>query len=282
MARSEECAAWTRVRGVYRTPLSLLDADFRRHRFAPHSHEEYTVGVTLGGLDRIDYRRGALLAGPGSVVVLEPGEMHTGGPGGETGYCYLNLYVPPALFAEAAGLAPGGDRPHFPEPVLADPGLHRLLRTAYAEMRSGCDPLAAEVLLVEGLRGLADRHAGPSSGAGAAADAPVLRGARLVADAVRERLADGMAAPPALAELAEGLGLSRYQVVRAFRAATGIPPYAWLAQHRVAAARGLLDAGTGAAEAAVAVGFADQAHMTRWFRRVLGVTPGQYLRSAAR
>ncbi|WP_369214839.1 helix-turn-helix domain-containing protein, partial [Streptomyces flavofungini] len=75
------------------------------------------------------------------------------------------------------------------------------------------------------------------------------------------------------------LGLSRYQLLRAFRTSTGLPPYAWLAQHRVARARAHLEAGLRPAEAASLVGFADQAHLTRWFRRVLGVTPAAYRNS---
>jgi transcriptional regulator GlxA family with amidase domain len=59
----------------------------------------------------------------------------------------------------------------------------------------------------------------------------------------------------------------------------GMPPYAWLAQHRVHRARGLLDSGRKPAEVASMVGFADQAHLTRWFRRVLGVTPAAYRNS---
>ena len=58
-----------------------------------------------------------------------------------------------------------------------------------------------------------------------------------------------------------------------------MPPYAWLAQHRVARARLLLDRGHRPAEAAALAGFADQAHLTRWFRRVVGVTPGAYAAS---
>jgi AraC-like DNA-binding protein len=58
-----------------------------------------------------------------------------------------------------------------------------------------------------------------------------------------------------------------------------VPPYAWLAQHRVARARRLLDTGLRPAEVAPLVGFADQAHLTRWFRRVLGVTPAAYRNS---
>ncbi|WP_181786775.1 helix-turn-helix domain-containing protein, partial [Streptomyces phytophilus] len=82
-----------------------------------------------------------------------------------------------------------------------------------------------------------------------------------------------------LAAIGCDLGLSRYQVLRAFRDTMGMPPYAWLAQHRVELARGLLEAGHRPAEVAGLVGFADQAHLTRWFRRVLGATPAAYRRS---
>jgi AraC-like DNA-binding protein len=100
-----------------------------------------------------------------------------------------------------------------------------------------------------------------------------------VARLVTQRLADQLLQPPALAELAAGTGLSRYQLVRSFRAEVGMPPYAWLAQYRVGRARMLLERGCRPAEAAAATGFADQAHLTRWFRRVVGVTPGAYRNS---
>jgi len=103
--------------------------------------------------------------------------------------------------------------------------------------------------------------------------------AALSRDAVRDRLADKLLEPPTLADLAADLDLSRYQLLRAFRTTMGVPPYAWLAQHRVSRARRLLDAGLRPAEVAPLVGFADQAHLTRWFRRVLGVTPAAYRNS---
>ena len=64
------------------------------------------------------------------------------------------------------------------------------------------------------------------------------------------RLADQLTCPPGLADLAAEAGLSRYQLLRSFRAEVGMPPYAWLAQHRVARARLLLDRGHRPAEAA--------------------------------
>jgi AraC-like DNA-binding protein len=86
-------------------------------------------------------------------------------------------------------------------------------------------------------------------------------------------------APPTLDELARLTGLSPHALLRAFRAETGLPPHAYLTQHRVRLARGLLDRGVSPAEAAVAAGFADQAHLTRHFKRVVGVPPGAYQRA---
>ena len=74
------------------------------------------------------------------------------------------------------------------------------------------------------------------------------------------QLADRLVSPPALAEIAAGTGLSRYQLVRSFRTEVGMPPYAWLAQYRVRKAQALLERGCRPAEAAALTGFADQAH----------------------
>jgi AraC-like DNA-binding protein len=134
----------------------------------------------------------------------------------------------------------------------------------------GTEPLEIESRLCWLFGALARRHAEP------AAATEVGPGTGLLARQVMDRLAGELTAPPALAELAADAGLSRYQLLRAFRAEVGMPPYAWLAQHRVARARVLLEHGHRPAEAATLTGFADQAHLTRWFRRVVGVTPGAY------
>ena len=57
----------------------------------------------------------------------------------------------------------------------------------------------------------------------------------------------------------------------------GVPPHPYLTGRRVELARRLLLAGQRPAEAAVAAGFYDQAHLTRHFRRYLGVSPARYL-----
>ncbi|MFD8737079.1 AraC family ligand binding domain-containing protein [Streptomyces sp. NPDC059618] len=263
----KEETRWTRaVLGRDGRPLDLLTARFDQHRYAPHTHDEFTIGVSVGGSELIGYRGGHLRTGPGSIVVLAPGEMHTGGPAACDGYAYRALYAEPSLLTEGAL----GGLPHFREGLLDDPELAAALRAAHTELSVRPDPLEAESRLPWLLAALTRRHST------ARPDRDEVPGAARIAEAVRDRLADELQDPPSLACLATDLGLSRYQLLRAFRTTTGIPPYAWLAQHRVNRARRLLESGLRPAEVATLVGFADQAHLTRWFRRVLGVTPAAY------
>ncbi|MFD0683929.1 helix-turn-helix transcriptional regulator [Actinomadura fibrosa] len=273
-------AVWTRVDGLHGTPLDLLSARFGRRHYAPHVHDEFAIGVCVDGLETMRYRGEKIFSAAGGLVVIEPGEAHTGGPAGPEGYAYVCLYPSAEFFGAAIARRPDAApvRPHFRDPVIGDPRLSDALRIAHRALRAGDDPLEGEARLLEVLGALVRRHAVPDRRVGLSTTGRGPDSAR-IARTVTTRLADELVAPPTLAELAADLDLSRYQLLRAFRDAVGMPPYAWLAQHRVARARTLLDAGHRPVEAAALVGFADQAHLTRWFRRVLGVTPGAYRNS---
>jgi AraC family transcriptional regulator len=87
-----------------------------------------------------------------------------------------------------------------------------------------------------------------------------------------------------LADLARDVGLSECYLARTFRAATGTTLHAALIERRIARARSLIEAAAhrGAranlADIAAATGFSSHAHMTTVFRRVLGITPSEWMR----
>jgi AraC-like DNA-binding protein len=260
-----EQAVWTRVDAGHGTPLDMLAAHFVRHRFAPHAHDEFAIGVCTDGLEVIDYRGTRHYSGPGSLVVIEPGEVHTGGAAVAGGFAYRVLYPQRNLMADQGS-------PHFRDLVVDDAELAAEVRRTHILLSQWHDPLEAESRLSWVLTKLVQRHA---------VNAPDLKVPEgdSVARMTMDYLADRMLDPPALHQIAAELGLSRFQVVRAFRETVGMPPYAWLAQYRVGRARALLVAGHRPAQAAALTGFADQAHLTRWFRRVVGVTPGAFRNS---
>lgn len=262
-------AVWTRVNSGHGQVLDLLHARVAGH-YAPHLHGEFAVGACTEGTEVIRYRGALHYAGPGSVVILEPGEPHTGGPADAPGFVYRVMYPAAELLADGLNAAP-----RFREPVVIDPVLALELRRVHAALSQAVEPLEAESRLSWLLGALVRRHAAQAPPAHE--DRGAVTGA--VARQVMTLLADQLTCPPALTEIAAEAGLSRYQLLRSFRAEVGMPPYAWLAQHRVTRARVLLERGHSPAEAAVLTGFADQAHLTRWFRRVVGVTPGAYRNS---
>ena len=83
-----------------------------------------------------------------------------------------------------------------------------------------------------------------------------------------------------LADAGRTLGATPTHLVRAFSAQFGIAPHRYLTGRRLDRARRLLLAGERPAAVAVRVGFHDQAHLTRHFRRLLGTTPGGATREA--
>jgi AraC family transcriptional regulator len=92
---------------------------------------------------------------------------------------------------------------------------------------------------------------------------------------MRQRLASSLS----LEELAQHAGVSPFHFARLFKTATGHPPHEYLIRLRVDHAQEMIARqGRTLTMAAIAQesGFADQSHMTRHFRRVLGVTPGEY------
>ena len=83
-----------------------------------------------------------------------------------------------------------------------------------------------------------------------------------------------------LSDMAALAGLSRSHFSRAFKTSTGIPPYRWLLDFRVAESqRLLLDTSMPLAEIAIAMGFSEQCHFTRAFGAVTGMTPAAWRKS---
>jgi transcriptional regulator GlxA family with amidase domain len=88
-----------------------------------------------------------------------------------------------------------------------------------------------------------------------------------------------LASPLSLEELAESAGLSPFHFARQFKTATGHPPHDYLVRLRVDRAQELIrHHGREWTMAAIAqeTGFADQSHMARHFKRVLGVSPREF------
>jgi len=240
-----------------------------------HTHDTFQVAWAESGHGRVFCRGDSHAVAPGSLVLVPPGEMHYGHSTGATGWRYATLDLSPALLraaSEALG-GPGGRVPDFDWVATTDPGL--VVRFARWGLPPDHEVLEKEVLLAEAVSELLARSA-------AGPPLPAAGRERRAVDRSVDFLEAHFARGVPLDELARESGLSKFHLVRAFKRRIGLPPHAYQTRLRVSHAMALLRAGRSISHAAYAAGFAAQSHLHRHFKRILGVTPGEYVRRASR
>lgn len=282
----ETATDWARY---WRAPDRLLEtmhAHFVSHVYDWHTHETYSFGVTETGAQEFRCRGGTHTSAAGMVMAFNPDEPHSGRAAVPLGFTYRMVHIGPDLVADILGDAAGraGGLPLFAAPVVHDPYLANALRRLSAVLGGGASRLSqderlTEVVLAMVRRASATRHSARHSAQQSAQQAPGGARAAQVAATVREILHDRATDPVGAAEIADAAGCSRFAALRAFRAVYGLTPSDYQRQLRLRIARNLLADGHSAADTAALSGFADQAHLTRWFVRCYGITPGTYRRA---
>jgi len=243
--------------------LQRLCAGFSGHAYDRHRHETYAVGVTETGLQCFHYRGAAQASTAGRVIVIHPDEAHDGHAGAPSGFAYRMLYADPGLIGAALG---GGALPFVGDPVFDDPPLRAILAEAFADFPEPIGDLAAPGLIAALADALARRAGSPS----------VARRLPEKALNTARRLLDAAAGPVSAATLEQETGLDRYTLARSFRDRFGTSPHRYFVGRRLEHVRAEIARGASLADAAYAVGFADQSHMTRHFKARFGLTPGRY------
>ncbi|MGY6269647.1 AraC family transcriptional regulator [Achromobacter denitrificans] len=250
-------------------PGDVLIADLRAYRYAPHFHDAWSIGAIERGRCAFTVHGEPQTAGEGELVLIAPGQVHTGGTS-DAPLAYRMAYIEPAWFAghEQALFGAGAS---LAGPVIADAALCAQWLDALTP-----EPVAdaaRRARISAALFGLLAAHA--------RARPAVAPQAPDVCELLRERMAADPACAPDLEALAHAQDRHRTTLVKQFARRYGLPPQAWLRSWRVARARVLLREGLPLADAALAVGFADQAHLTRVFKQVYGSTPGALRRAGS-
>jgi len=274
-----EASEWTRFfPGEGTSRPDVLHARFVRHAYSRHTHDEYVVGLIETGVQRFDLERAVHYAPAGSIFLINPGESHAGGSGLPDGYVYRTFYPPESLIRAAAAEfgATSTVLPSFAKPVITDQQLYDVLLAFHRSLADPASTLEQETHLRHAIALLVRRHTEAwSSDWRLARATPAIRRAR-------EYLTESYVRDVSLSELARACGSSPFHLARAFTAQFGLPPHAYLNNLRVTRAKRMIRAGTSLAEVAYAVGYCDQSHLNRRFKKIVGVTPAQYARRTGR
>ncbi|MEN5031522.1 AraC family transcriptional regulator [Pseudomonas sp. Ps21-P2] len=266
---------WIELKQDAASGIETVRAHFEGHAYDPHWHDSYLVGITEQGLQQFNCRRQQHNSTPGKVFLLEPGDIHDGTAPEAGGFTYRTLYLDPrwldrelrAQFEEA----PDNAQLSFAATLAEDPRLAIATADAFEAMhhdelrivrQTALDHLLANLTSHLRWRTLIDPD-------------PRLP---LVAQRARDYLHSHLHQDIGLDDLAQVTGVDRFRLSRAFKAAFGLAPHAYLIQLRLTRARHLLARGEAPVSVAAVLGFADQSHLGRWFQRAYRMTPADYRR----
>lgn len=246
--------------------LEVLSGAFRQHVFPRHTHDGLMLSLIDRGAQKVTHKGTSHIGAAGRIIAMAPHEVHSGEPAAEEGWRYRSMTVSSALLNRLTGLR--GSR--FDSDILIEDaelsdGMSRVFN-----LLDTASPLELEALLSAVLETFAARYARPMW-------KPVRVGRE---DRTVEQACAYLAAHPhanvTMDDLSRAVGLDGFRLSRAFSARLGLPPHAWHLQHRIRLAQSRLAAGEPVSHVAFDLGFSDQAHLTRVFKRLTGLTPARY------
>ena len=236
-----------------------------------HRHAGYVIGVATAGLHKVRCGGDSFMVGPGQLVAFNPYESHSATPACGAGWAYQMIHLDDDVFSVAAGESAtrSSGSLAFRQPSFFDPLIRRHL-LAIADVLARNDTLlAVEVTVQRAVACIIQRHMFGSTRAITGREHAAVR-------RVQEYLRANLTENDGLTALARMVNLNPNYLATVFTQTVGVPPHQFLDQLRIARAQEMISAGSPFSEVAAAVGYCDQSHMTRNFRRLVGMTPGVF------
>ncbi len=252
------------------TGVELFRGVYKSYHAARHFHLGPAIGIVAKGA-MSSYARGATHTLPtGTVFLINPGEVHAPRPIIPEGWVLRAFYFSNDFYSRVSRSLGLGDV-RFSELFVKNELLTQSLLSLHRSLERSGTRLELESKLLTIIGEVAQHYAQlPLQNLKQKTEH------RKVARA-KEFLIENYRHAITLEELADIVGFSPYHLLRTFRSTVGLTPHDFLTQIRVERAKRLLRRGNTISDIAVDTGFVDQAHFTRRFKAIVGVTPGQYL-----
>lgn len=253
--------------------IELFEADYHDQIFDRHAHSGFAIGTITNGVGGYRCQGVNHVLPTRTLSLMNPEEAHTGHAiAGRLQY--KMLYVSEKAVRQTLDLR---NLPGFRAITPTDQGhvasnaLRRIadrINTPDGTGRVGIEESVHELLTAVFTRygGGEPRKARPESTA-----------VKRAAEMIDAHVQTSPTAQFSISEIADEVGLNANYLIQCFTKSLGMPPRKYLIFKKICCAKKLMARGDSPLEAALALGFYDQAHFIRHFRKVMGVTPGQMI-----
>lgn len=241
-----------------------------------HTHDEFSVGVIDAGTAVHLKGSRSQMVHQGMMVMINPGDAHSCNPGAGQPWSYRMLFIEAGWIGRLqARLCRSASADYRPFSVASGNGAlaYQHFDALFGALEREEDALGAEEALMVFLMThcFDERSLRPTLTS--QPQAQLGRARQLILDQLTDKLT--------LEDMAEASGLSPYHLIRSFKQAYGQTPHAFLLDQRINRAKQLLKRGHSMVEVALQLGFADQSHFQRNFKKRHALTPLVYQRALA-
>ncbi|QDF28300.1 AraC family transcriptional regulator [Halarcobacter anaerophilus] len=236
-------------------------------QFSKHFHNTYTIGLTHDGIFKSINQNKATLTYKNATRVINPGEVHCGN---SNSWKYTNFYPTVKLITDIyEQIFFERKTPVFVKHIIEDLTLYKLLFKFFVSAYENKDSIEIETYLIEALSYLIKKYADKTK-----SFEPLFNDKKIIKHTI-EYINDSIETNLSLEELALNSNLSKYHYIRTFKNSTGITPHQYIMMQRVQKAKELILKNVNLNEIASSVGFSDQSHFIRTFKKIYGYVPSQ-------
>lgn len=239
-------------------------------KFPSHFHEYYVLGFIENGKRSLFCKNKNYIIKTGDLILLNPRDIHTCEQlEGALDYRCLNISqeVMKALVRETVET---GYLPYFKEPVIFHSEITESLKELHFMIMQGEKDFKKEEIFLFIIQQIISENTDSGQLLGVKKETKEIQSA---CDYLEKNYMNNIT----LKELSNLTGLSKYYLIRCFTKQKGISPYSYLETIRISKAKKLLESQVSPMEVALETGFTDQSHFTNFFKKLIGLTPRQYM-----
>jgi len=244
--------------------ISFTSADNFTHSFPDHFHEEYTIGVSVKGVQKFEIQGKSLVVEPYSIFLIQPHLLHAHYPIADLGWSFKSLYLHTDFIKYL--LKDSAMKRMSDDPIVIQ---NRPLFKQYIRIHAN-KLMPNEALLADFVRQLSSKVIQTNK--------DIDSGLPEKIEAIKQHLYEQFNQKLGLENLAKIYHTDKYQLIRQFKQHIGVTPNTYLTILRIEKARKMINNGYPIVDAALEAGFYDQSHFHRSFLYYTGITPGNFNR----
>ncbi len=241
-------------------------------KFPNHFHDYYVIGFIEKGQRYLLCQNQEYIINTGDITIFNPRDTHTCEQVDGKTLDYRCLNIQPAIMRQTVAEITGRDYlPRFTQAVLYRSELAASLRELHLKISEEEPDFKKEELFLFLIEQLIQEYSDTAT-------AHAVQEPTSEIKTVCDYLESNYTKTITLDHLSALTGLSKYHLLRSFTKQKGISPYSYLETIRIGNAKKLLEQGIPPIEVAFQTGFSDQSHFSNFFKKLIGLTPKQYMR----